>query len=121
MITAVIAGALSMMIFTGRSPTSSTGTPHQSLALAFLTMVGTTLIIEAFHAHLPKGYLYCAMASPRRGAPAPAQAQRRQGEAPGGAPNRLKPEGRGFTGKLVFGRPSAIFGKVLSKHHQSTP
>lgn len=32
------------------------------LALAFLTMVGTTLMAEAFGVHMPKGYIYAAMA-----------------------------------------------------------
>jgi predicted tellurium resistance membrane protein TerC len=32
------------------------------LALAFLVMVGVLLIAEAFDSHLPKGYLYAAMA-----------------------------------------------------------
>jgi predicted tellurium resistance membrane protein TerC len=32
------------------------------LALAFLVMVGTALTAEAFDVHVPKGYLYAAMA-----------------------------------------------------------
>ncbi|MDX1459805.1 MAG: TerC family protein [Xanthomonadales bacterium] len=32
------------------------------LALAFLLLIGTTLIAEGFGAHVPKGYLYAAMA-----------------------------------------------------------
>ncbi|MEO6030742.1 MAG: TerC family protein [Burkholderiaceae bacterium] len=32
------------------------------LALAFLVMVGTALVAEAFEVHVPKGYLYAAMA-----------------------------------------------------------
>jgi predicted tellurium resistance membrane protein TerC len=32
------------------------------LALAFLLLIGTTLIAEGFGAHLPKGYIYTAMA-----------------------------------------------------------
>ncbi len=32
------------------------------LALGFLLMIGTTLIAEGFGAHLPKGYIYSAMA-----------------------------------------------------------
>jgi predicted tellurium resistance membrane protein TerC len=32
------------------------------LALAFLVLVGVTLIGEGFGAHLPKGYIYFAMA-----------------------------------------------------------
>lgn len=32
------------------------------LALGFLMMIGMTLIAEGFGAHVPKGYIYCAMA-----------------------------------------------------------
>ena len=32
------------------------------LALAFLVMIGTVLIAEGFGAHVPKGYVYAAMA-----------------------------------------------------------
>jgi predicted tellurium resistance membrane protein TerC len=32
------------------------------LALGFLLMIGMTLIAEAFHFHVPKGYIYAAMA-----------------------------------------------------------
>jgi predicted tellurium resistance membrane protein TerC len=32
------------------------------LALAFLILVGVTLIIEGFDVHVPKGYIYFAMA-----------------------------------------------------------
>ena len=32
------------------------------LALAFLVIVGATLIMEGFETHVPKGYIYFAMA-----------------------------------------------------------
>ena len=32
------------------------------LALAFLLLIGTTLVAEGFGAHVPKGYIYAAMA-----------------------------------------------------------
>ncbi len=32
------------------------------LALSFLVMIGTLLVAEAFHVHVPKGYVYFAMA-----------------------------------------------------------
>ncbi|ORC45571.1 hypothetical protein BZK31_28775, partial [Pseudomonas floridensis] len=32
------------------------------LALSFLTLVGTVLIAESFDVHVPKGYVYFAMA-----------------------------------------------------------
>lgn len=31
------------------------------LALSFLLLIGTSLIIEGLHAHIPKGYIYFAM------------------------------------------------------------
>ena len=31
------------------------------LALSFLLMIGLTLIVEAFHVEIPKGYIYAAM------------------------------------------------------------
>ncbi len=42
--------------FIGRNPTIV------MLALGFLLMIGTTLIAESFGAHVPKGYIYAAMA-----------------------------------------------------------
>jgi predicted tellurium resistance membrane protein TerC len=32
------------------------------LALSFLILVGVTLMVEAFDVHVPKGYIYFAMA-----------------------------------------------------------
>jgi predicted tellurium resistance membrane protein TerC len=32
------------------------------LALGFLLMIGTILVAEGFGAHVPKGYIYAAMA-----------------------------------------------------------
>jgi predicted tellurium resistance membrane protein TerC len=32
------------------------------LALSFLLLIGLTLVTEAFHLHIPKGYVYFAMA-----------------------------------------------------------
>ena len=32
------------------------------LAISFLFMIGTMLVVEGFHAHVPKGYMYFAMA-----------------------------------------------------------
>ncbi len=62
MIIAVILAAI-MMIFTSgwigafveRHPTI------KMLALAFLLLVGFTLVVEALHQHIPKGYIYFAM------------------------------------------------------------
>jgi predicted tellurium resistance membrane protein TerC len=32
------------------------------LALSFLILIGTLLLAEGFHQHIPKGYVYFAMA-----------------------------------------------------------
>ena len=32
------------------------------LALSFLLLIGTSLVAEGFHQHIPKGYIYFAMA-----------------------------------------------------------
>jgi len=63
MIIAVIAAVLAMLLaadplanFIQRNPTIV------MLALGFLLLIGTTLIAEGFGAHVPKGYIYAAMA-----------------------------------------------------------
>jgi len=62
MIAAVVAGALSMMAFTGPVADFLRRYPSvKVLALTFLTLVGTALALEAFHIEVPKGYLYCSM------------------------------------------------------------
>lgn len=86
MVIAVVVAVLAMLLaanpladFIHRNPTLV------MLALGFLLLIGTTLIAEGFGAHVPKGYIYAAMAFSvliealnmlsRR-------ARRRQGEAP---------------------------------------
>ena len=74
------------------------------LALGFLLMIGMTLIAEGFGAHVPKGYIYTAMAfsAARRGpqpaapAPAPGRGRRRAGrraraDGAGGLTDRQRP------------------------------
>jgi predicted tellurium resistance membrane protein TerC len=63
MIAAVIASILVMMLFAGavsgfveRHPTI------KILALSFLILIGTSLVAEGLHFHIPKGYVYFAMA-----------------------------------------------------------
>jgi len=63
MIAAVIVSIIGMMLFAGsigafvqRHPTV------KMLALAFLLLIGTTLIGEGLEFHIPKGYVYFAMA-----------------------------------------------------------
>jgi predicted tellurium resistance membrane protein TerC len=63
MISAVVIAVLFMMAFAGpigrfveRHPTV------KMLALSFLLLIGMTLIAEGFDQHIPKGYIYSAMA-----------------------------------------------------------
>jgi len=63
MVIAVIVAVMAMMFaatpladFIERNPTVV------MLALSFLMLIGTTLIAEGFGAHVPKGYVYAAMA-----------------------------------------------------------
>jgi predicted tellurium resistance membrane protein TerC len=63
MISAVVISVLFMMAFAGpigrfveRHPTL------KMLALSFLLLIGMTLIAEGFDQHIPKGYIYSAMA-----------------------------------------------------------
>jgi len=63
MIAAVIIAA-GVMVFTS-GPISKFVEDHPTikmLALSFLLMIGFTLIVEGFHQHIPKGYIYFAMA-----------------------------------------------------------
>jgi predicted tellurium resistance membrane protein TerC len=62
MIAAVVA-SVAVMMFAAK-PIGEFVDAHPSikvLALAFLTMVGTLLVAEAFDVHVPKGYVYVAM------------------------------------------------------------
>lgn len=63
MIAAVVAAVIVMLVaagsisrFVDRHPTI------KMLALSFLLLIGVTLIAEGFHQHIPKGYIYFAMA-----------------------------------------------------------
>lgn len=63
MIAAVVVSIVAMMAFAGpigqfvqRHPTV------KMLALAFLLLIGVTLMAEGFHQHISKGYIYAAMA-----------------------------------------------------------
>jgi predicted tellurium resistance membrane protein TerC len=63
MIAAVIIAVLVMMVsagaisnFVNRHPTV------KMLALSFLLLIGVSLLAEAFEQHIPKGYIYFAMA-----------------------------------------------------------
>jgi predicted tellurium resistance membrane protein TerC len=63
MVAAVIVAVLVMLV--AAKPIGDFVDRHPSvkvLALAFLVMVGMALTAEAFDAHVPKGYIYAAMA-----------------------------------------------------------
>lgn len=62
MVIAVIAAAM-VMIFTA-GPIAKFVEEHPTikiLALSFLLLIGFTLVVEGFHQHIPKGYIYFAM------------------------------------------------------------
>jgi predicted tellurium resistance membrane protein TerC len=63
MVTAVVVAVGFMMWFAG--PVSDFVHRHPTvkiLALSFLIMIGVMLVAEGFHQHIPKGYIYFAMA-----------------------------------------------------------
>jgi predicted tellurium resistance membrane protein TerC len=63
MIAAVLASTFAMIFLA--KPISNFVEAHPSLkvlALSFLLMIGFTLIVEALEVHIPKGYVYFAMA-----------------------------------------------------------
>jgi predicted tellurium resistance membrane protein TerC len=62
MIAAVVVSVIFMMLFAGvisdfvqRRPTV------KMLALSFLLLIGVTLIVDGFHQHIPRGYIYFSM------------------------------------------------------------
>ena len=62
MIAAVVSAVLVMLVASG--PLSRFVSQHPTvkiLALAFLLLIGTTLVAEGLHTHVPKGYIYFAM------------------------------------------------------------
>ena len=63
MIAAVIISIIAMMLFAGSIGAFVQKHPTiKMLALSFLLLIGVTLIAEGFHQHIPKGYIYFAMA-----------------------------------------------------------
>ncbi len=63
MIAAVIASVALMMAFSGRIGAIVSNYPTiKMLALAFLFAIGLLLVAESFGHHIPKGYVYFAMA-----------------------------------------------------------
>jgi predicted tellurium resistance membrane protein TerC len=62
MISAVVTSVFVMMLFAG--PVSRFVERHPTvkmLALSFLLLIGFTLVVEGWHVHIPKGYIYFAM------------------------------------------------------------
>lgn len=60
---AVVLSTFAMLAFSGQVGSFVEKHPTvKMLALSFLVMIGTLLIAEAFHAHVPKGYIYFSMA-----------------------------------------------------------
>jgi predicted tellurium resistance membrane protein TerC len=63
MIVAVIISMLVMMLFAGRISRFIHNHPTlQMLALSFLILIGFMLVLEGFQQHVPKGYIYFAVA-----------------------------------------------------------
>ena len=63
MIAAVIISIIAMMLFAGSIGAFVQKHPTiKMLALSFLLLIGVTLIAEGLHQHIPKGYIYFAMA-----------------------------------------------------------
>ncbi len=63
MVAAVVIAVLVMLVAVG--PISTFVDRHPTvkmLALAFLLLIGVNLVAEGFHQHIPKGYIYFAMA-----------------------------------------------------------
>jgi predicted tellurium resistance membrane protein TerC len=63
MVTAVMVAVGFMMVFAG--PVSRFIDAHPTmkmLALSFLLLIGVTLVADGLHFHIPKGYIYFAMA-----------------------------------------------------------
>jgi len=63
MAVSVILSTIAMLLFAGSVGTFVEKHPTvKMLALAFLVMIGTLLVAEAFKVHVPKGYIYFSMA-----------------------------------------------------------
>lgn len=63
MIVAVILAVCVMLVFAGKIAAFIERHPTlKMLALSFLILIGVVLVVEAFHVHVPRGYIYFAMA-----------------------------------------------------------
>jgi predicted tellurium resistance membrane protein TerC len=62
-IIAIVIALAVMLIFSKRVSDFINKHPAMKiLAISFLVMIGTVLVIEGFHVHVPKGYIYFSMA-----------------------------------------------------------
>jgi predicted tellurium resistance membrane protein TerC len=63
MVTAVVIAVIFMMVFVGTVSSFVENHPTiKILALSFLLLIGFSLVAEGLHQHIPKGYIYFAMA-----------------------------------------------------------
>jgi predicted tellurium resistance membrane protein TerC len=63
MVTAIVLAVVVMLTFAGRIATFVDRHPTMKmLALSFLILIGVVLMAEGLHMHIPKGYVYFAMA-----------------------------------------------------------
>ena len=63
MILAVVLSMIVMLVFAGRISEFVHRHPTvKMLALSFLILIGMSLVAEGLHFHVPKGYIYFAMA-----------------------------------------------------------
>lgn len=63
MVAAVIIALVVMLVFATKVSDFVNKNPTvKMLALAFLIMIGTLLIVDGFHGHVPKGYIYFSLA-----------------------------------------------------------
>lgn len=62
MIIAVVISMIIMMLFSGKISAFISKNPTlEMLALSFLILIGFMLVLEGFHQHVPKGYIYFAV------------------------------------------------------------
>lgn len=62
-IIAIVISLVTMVLFAKRISDYINKHPAMKiLAISFLIMIGTVLVIEGFHVHVPKGYIYVSMA-----------------------------------------------------------
>lgn len=60
---AIVISLATMLLFSKRISDFINKHPAMKiLAVSFLIMIGTVLVIEGFHVHVPKGYIYVSMA-----------------------------------------------------------